>query len=84
MVSIIVWNMVGALHNPKNMTIGLNNPNRVMNTALCWSPSRILMLLYPALTSNLVKIPALPIWMVKLSGNGKGYAFLTVMSLRAQ
>ena len=38
-LSIMSWNVAGALHSPKNMTIGLNSPSGVMNAALCWLPS---------------------------------------------
>ena len=55
---IMSLNVAGALHNPKNMTIGSNNPNSVMNAALCWLPSFIQILLYPVQTSNFVKIVA--------------------------
>ena len=53
--SIIAWNVAGELHSPKNITVGSKSPRLVENAAFHWSPSFILTLLYPHLTSNLVK-----------------------------
>ena len=50
--------MVGEFDNLKNMTIGSNNPLDVMKVAFHWSPSLILMLLYPDRISNFVKMVA--------------------------
>ena len=40
---------------PKNMTVGSNSPQFVLNAAFHSSPSLIRMLLYPHRTSSLVK-----------------------------
>ena len=51
----MAWNVTGELHIPKNITVGLNSPLLVLNTAFHWSSFLIRMLLYPQWTSNLVK-----------------------------
>ena len=51
-----LWKVAGEFDNPKNMTVGLNNPLDVMKAAFHWSPSLILMLLYLDQISNFVKI----------------------------
>jgi hypothetical protein len=43
--SIIAWNVAGKLHIPKNITVGLNNPQFVLNAASHWSSALILTLL---------------------------------------
>ena len=53
--SIIDWNVAGELHIPKNITVGSNSPLLVLKAAFHWSPSFIRMLLYPHLTSSLLK-----------------------------
>jgi hypothetical protein len=53
------WNIAGEFFSPKNMTSGSHKLYFVLNAALCSSPSLIWMLLYPSLTSSLVKILAL-------------------------
>jgi len=53
-VFIIIWNVVGELVRPKNMTVGSNNPSGVRNAAFHSSPGLIQILLYPHRTSNLV------------------------------
>ena len=55
---IMFWNVAGALHRPKNMTVGSNNPLGVINAAFHSSPSLMRTLLYPARTSSLVNIVA--------------------------
>ena len=47
--------MAGELRNPKNITVGSNNPLFVINAAFHLSPSLMRTLLYPHLMSNLVK-----------------------------
>ena len=74
---------MGALHRPKNITIGSDSPSGVMNTALYWSPSLIQMLLYLACMSNFIKVAASSGWLKKLSINSSGYVFLTVTSFKA-
>ena len=49
---------MGEFDNPKNMTVGLNNPLDVIKAAFRWSPSLILMLLYPDQMSNFMKMVA--------------------------
>src|SRR6266576_6094924 len=53
-VFIIIWNVAGELVNPKNMTVGSNNPSGVRNAPFHSSPSLMRMLLYPHRTSNFV------------------------------
>src|SRR5258705_7586280 len=52
---IIVWNVTGELHSPKNMTVGLNSPQLVWNAAFHSSPSLIHTLLNPHWRSSMVK-----------------------------
>ena len=52
---VIIWKVAGELVRPKNMTRGSNNPLFVTKAAFHSSPSLIRKLLYPHLTSNLVK-----------------------------
>src|SRR5258708_3749515 len=52
---IIVWNIVGELHSPKNMTVGSNSPQLVQNAAFHSSPSLICTLLNPQWRSSMVK-----------------------------
>ena len=51
---IIVWNIVRELVSPKNITIGSNDPSRVMNTVFYLSSSFIHILLYLYHKSNFV------------------------------
>jgi len=55
MLSIMVWNVAGLLHSPKNITSGLKSPQFVQNAAFHSSPSFIWTLLNPQQTSSLVK-----------------------------
>src|SRR5258708_35584736 len=52
---IIIWNIAGELHSPKNMTVGSNSPQLVQNAAFHSSPSLICMLLNPHQRSSTVK-----------------------------
>src|SRR5258707_15796220 len=52
---IIVWNVTGELHSPKNMMVGLNSPWLVWNAAFHSSPSLICTLLNPHRRSRTVK-----------------------------
>jgi hypothetical protein len=45
MESIIAWKVAGELHIPKNIMVGLNNPQFVLNAAFHWSLVLILTLL---------------------------------------
>src|SRR6266403_132630 len=54
MVFIIIWNVAGELVSPKNITVGSNSPSGVRKAVFHSSPSLILMLLYPHLTSTFV------------------------------
>src|SRR6266404_4777799 len=54
MVFIIIWNVAGELVSPKNITVGSNSPSGVRKVAFHSSPSLILILLYPHLTSTFV------------------------------
>ena len=49
------WNVAGELHSPKNITVGSYSPNGVENAAFQRCSGLIWMLLYPHLTSSLVK-----------------------------
>src|SRR5712671_5286431 len=55
MVFIIIWKVAGELVRPKNMTVGSKSPSCVRKAAFHSSPGLIRTLLYPHLTSNLVK-----------------------------
>ena len=73
-----VLRYVTELHSPKNITVGSNSPNFVLNAAFHSSPERIQILLYPHRTSNFVKCLA-PFKLSKRSETrGSGYAFLIV------
>src|SRR5258707_12493678 len=52
---IIIWNVMGELHSPKNMTVGSNSPQLVQNAAFHSSPSLIHTLLNPHWRSSTVK-----------------------------
>jgi hypothetical protein len=52
---IIIWNVVGELVRPKNITVGLKRPSGVKKVAFHSSPGLIRTLLYPHQTLNLVK-----------------------------
>src|SRR5260221_10098028 len=52
---IIIWNVTGELHSPKNMMVGSNSPRLVQNTAFHSSPSLIRTLLNPHWRSSMVK-----------------------------
>ena len=56
---IILWNIAGALENPKYITVASKRPRLVINAVFYSSPSLIRTLLYPHLKSILVKIEAL-------------------------
>ena len=51
---IMVWNITSEFINLKNITVGSNDPSRVVNAAFHSSPSFILILLYPHLRSIFV------------------------------
>ena len=59
---IIIWNIAGGLVSPKNITIGLNNPSRVVNATFHLSSSFIHILLYPHHKSNLLNTFFVPIF----------------------
>ncbi len=52
---IIHWKVAGELVSPKNITVGLNNPQLVLNAAFHSSPLLMRTLLYPHQTSSLEK-----------------------------
>src|SRR6266404_4900900 len=54
MVFIIIWKVAGEFVSLKNITVGSNSPSGVRKAAFHSSPSLILILLYPHLTSTLV------------------------------
>ena len=56
---IILWNIAGALENPKYITVASKRPRLVINAVFHSSPSLMRTLLYPHLKSILVKIEAL-------------------------
>ena len=64
--------VAGEFDSPKNMTVGLNNPLDVMKAAFHWSPSLILMLLYPDCMSNLVKMVTSFTMSIRLEIRGSG------------
>ena len=69
---INIWKVAGELHNPKNITVGSDSPLAVLNAAFHWSPSLILMLLYPFLRSSLVKYFACESLSTRSAMSGKG------------
>ena len=73
----IAWNVAGELHNPKNITVGLNSPILVLKAAFHWSLSLIQTLLYPHCMSNLVKYlaPEALILSIMSEIRGRGCAF---------
>ena len=76
--SIIAWNVAGELVRPKNITFGSYSPYLVLNAALCWSPSLILMLLYPQRMLNFEKMFASLTCVISSGISGKGYLFQMV------
>jgi len=78
-MSINVWNVTGALHNLKVITVDLYNPRGVLKAVFHSSPLHTRILLYPHHTSNLVKNRA-PNSLSTSSGmSGIGATFLTVI-----
>jgi len=83
-MSINVWNITGALHSPKVMTVDSYNPMGVLKAVFHSSPSRTQILLYPHRTSNLVKNRA-PNNLSTSSGiSGIGATFLTVIAFKGR
>jgi len=83
-MSINVWNVTGALHNPKVMTVDSYNPRGVLKAIFHSSPSHTWILLYPHHMSNLVKNRA-PNSLLTSSGmSGIGAVFLTVIVFSGQ
>jgi len=56
---IILWNVTGALENPKYITVASKRPHLVINAVFHLFPSLIQTLLYSHLKLILVKIEAL-------------------------
>ena len=69
---IILWNVAGALENPKYITVALKRPCLVVNTIFYSFPSLMQTLLYYHLKSILVKIEALLSDSIKLAILGIG------------
>src|SRR6266436_5290058 len=69
---IIIWNVAGELHSPKNMMVGSNSPWLVQNTAFHSSPSLICMLLNPHQRSSMVKNSASQRWVRTSEMRGVG------------
>ena len=69
---IMVWNIAGEFVSPKNITVGLNNPSSVINTAFYSSPFFILILLYPYCKSIFINIFFVPMFSTisEIRGNG--------------
>ena len=59
---IIVWNIVGKLVSPKNITVSSKDPSGVVNTTFHSFFFFILMLLYPHLRSIFVKTFFVPVF----------------------
>jgi len=79
-MSINVWNVAGALHSLKVMTVDSYNPIGVLKAVFHSSPSCTRILLYPYHTSNLVKNHAPNSLLTSLGISGIGAAFLTVIA----
>ena len=69
---------MGELDSLKNMTVGSNNPYDVIKVAFHWSPSLILMLLYPDQILNFVKMVASLTISMRSEMRGSGYTSLMV------
>jgi len=82
--SIMVWNVTGLLHSPKNITSSSKSPRFVQNAAFHSSPSFIWTLLNPHRTSCLVKYLAPLSLSMNSEMRGSGYLFLTVIVFRAR
>jgi len=68
----MAWNIAGEFVNPKNITVGSNDPSGIVNAAFYSSPSLILTLLYPHLRSIFVNTFFVPIFSrtSKIKGSG--------------
>lgn len=75
------WNVAGEIVNPKNITVGSNDPLFVQNVAFHSSPSFIWILLYPQCMSSLVKIVTSLRVSINSEINGRGYWFFIMASL---
>jgi len=64
---IILWNVTGALENPKYITVASKRPHLVINAIFHSFPSLMQTLLYSHLKSILVKIEALLSDSIKLA-----------------
>jgi len=84
MSSIMVWNVAGLLHSPKNITSGSKSPWFFWNAAFHSSPSFIQTLLNPHQTSSLVKYLAPLSLLMSSEMRGSGYLFMTVIVFRAR
>src|SRR5258705_4074769 len=80
----MAWNVAGELCNPKNITVGLNNPLFVTNAAFHSSPSLICTLSYPHQRSSLVKNFDPFRFIMRSDMSGNGYTFGFVYSFRYQ
>src|SRR5216683_2453975 len=77
-VFIMDWKVVGELVNPKNITVGSNNPSLVVKATFHLHPFFTHTVLYPHLMLNLVK-RVHPLKRSICCGiRGKGYLFRTV------
>ncbi len=72
MVFIIVWNVVGKLVSPKNMTVGSYRPLLVMKAAFYRSFSLMRTLLYPYLMLKPVNSVQSHSWLVNCGIRGRG------------
>ncbi len=78
---IIVWNMVGELVSPKNMTVSSYRPLLVMKATFHQSLSLMRTSLYPHLMLNSVNKVQLCSQLVSCGIKGRGYQFLIVHEL---
>jgi hypothetical protein len=81
-VSMNVWKVAGALHNPNVITNDSKRPNGVLKVVFSILSRWIYMLLYPHHMSNLVKDLAPNNLSTKSGISGIGAAFFFVISFR--
>jgi hypothetical protein len=78
-VSINVWKVAGALHNPNIITNDSKSPSGVLNAVFSTSLGWIQILLYPHQMSNLVKKQAPSNLSTRSRMRGIGAAFFLVI-----
>ena len=83
-MSINVWKVAGALHNPKVITNDSKRPSKVLKVVFLISLGWICTLLYPYCMSNFIKNRAPNNLSTKSGIKGIGAAFFFVISFRGR